>query len=236
MNLRRSSVSGIRPRSLYVRSAPASSRAGRSSLNFFSRKVRTSSVVFDSTFGGVVNFSPTDFSIAGIAVATSFAYGPLPTGGSVWQAASTGSSAQANVAVAEVRRVIQPITRSRYQPMREEPKSSVKIAAGARNTPNGTSGVSKDAPRARARRRPTGYTNSRNTTAAKNAPTKIVRSERPGPSATPTIAISVVSPNPIASFLKTTSPSQPMIVTAPAPTHAPNRASAGDANGSCAPR
>src|ERR1035437_3894288 len=99
MNLRRSSVSGIRPRSLYVRSAPASSRAGRSSLNFFSRKVRTSSFVFDSTFGGVLNFSPTDFSIAGIAVATSFAYGPLPTGRSVGAAAGgRGGGARAGAA------------------------------------------------------------------------------------------------------------------------------------------
>jgi hypothetical protein len=44
-----------------------------------------------------------------------------------------------------------------------------------------------------------------------------VSSARSGPSAAPTAAIIVTSPKPIASFLNASSPSQPMMATAPAP-------------------
>ena len=50
------------------------------------------------------------------------------------------------------------------------------------------------------------------------------------PQAAPTTAMSVTSPKPIASFLSATSPSQPMIEIAPAPTQAPISASYGVAN------
>src|SRR5688500_2302605 len=67
------------------------------------------------------------------------------------------------------------------------------------------------------------------------APMKIVRSASSGPTAAPTNAISVTSPNPIASFRSAASPSQPTIAIAPAPTHAPRTAVQGPTNGPLSP-
>ena len=77
---------------------------------------------------------------------------------------------------------------------------------------------------------PRGTRTRRKMTAPSAAPTNTVSSVRGGPRAAPTTAMSVTSPNPIASFFRTTSPSHPTIEIAPAPTHAPISASYGIAN------
>src|SRR6185503_1160596 len=119
------------------------------------------------------------------------------------------------------------------------PKNNVRSAAGARKTPNGTSGISNGADpsassvcsRACPRRiNATGMTRPTNVSAPSVAPKNTVMSARAGPSAAPTNAISVTSPKPIASRLVTTSPSQPTMAIIPAPAHAPTSASYGVAN------
>src|SRR5581483_439514 len=122
-----------------------------------------------------------------------------------------------------------------YQSMSAFPQSNAATEAGARKTPKGTSGVSNPSPRARARAQPMGMTNSTNVTAPMAAASRTASSARPGPSAAPAIAISVESPNPIASFLRATSPRQPTIVMPPAPTQAPRRASSRPLKGNWSP-
>src|SRR5439155_26533092 len=81
-----------------------------------------------------------------------------------------------------------------------------------------------------------GYTIPSRTIGAMTAAMKIVRSARVGPTAAPTTAIRVTSPKPIAGRFNQTSPSQPTIEIAPAPTHMPRIASHGRTNGSDSPR
>src|SRR2546423_5558288 len=128
----------------------------------------------------------------------------------------------------------------RYQPMTASPKSNAISAAGARKMLNGSSRLrhppddwsassvwplSSANPRAES-----GYTTPSNTMGARKAAIKTVNKARGGPSAAPTTAINVTSPNPIAGLLSQTSPSHPAIDIAPAPTHMPSSASHGPAN------
>jgi hypothetical protein len=61
---------------LYATSSPASSCAGVSSSNFFTRNCFTCSRLRTSSFGGVLNFNPVAASMRGIAFAISRPYGP----------------------------------------------------------------------------------------------------------------------------------------------------------------
>ena len=92
------------------------------------------------------------------------------------------------------------------------PQNNVSSAAGARNTPNGTSGVSNGGDPERELRlfarlvrvaasADRNHDARANATAPSVAPTKTVMSARVGPSAAPMNAMSVTSPSPIASRL-----------------------------------
>src|SRR5581483_5575746 len=120
--------------------------------------------------------------------------------------------------------------RDRYHAMTTSPLRRVKSAAGARKTPNGTSGSAIAPPVRRRRSQTIGATMTTKTTAPTPAATKIVSNARWGPNAAPTTAINVTSPKPMASLPNATSPSQPMIEMAPAPTQAPISESYGTAN------
>ena len=127
--------------------------------------------------------------------------------------------------------------------MKAYPQSKVASAAGARNTPNGTCGSSSRcvAERKVQLRLGAGATQARQRIRSDTTNTKRDDADHradehdeqrpPGSDGGADDAMSVTSPNPIASFLRATSPNQPAMAIAPAPAHAPIIASYGSANG-----
>src|SRR4026209_1165578 len=68
------------PRRLYAASIPVNSRSDFGSWNCCTTNARTCSFDLTSTFGGVLNFSPTAVSIRGTASATCLPYGSAYSG------------------------------------------------------------------------------------------------------------------------------------------------------------
>src|SRR6266511_4834266 len=145
------------------------SRRDRGSRNCWVTNARTWSLDLASTFGGVLNLSPTAASIRGTASETCLPYGPEASAFFSLQANAAPSASTATAALRVARwRLAAPeddgqerfnrMSTGGQRPIElvyiessESPQSKAIIAAGARKTPKGTCGGSNSALACRAR-------------------------------------------------------------------------------------